>query len=174
MIDSLRVTLPARPGGRSGEPRSAWSHASFCSGPGAGLRPASRKAEVVRRKLETYLVPRQGKSDLLPSYVFRRRLFESYLDAVDGRKASLPGRLGETHGSIEPIVIGHGQRLITQLDSSFHQILGVGGPVEKGEVGVAMQLGISISHSRTISNIRSVWSRPDAKFGRSASVLDCL
>ena len=58
-----------------------------------------------------------------------------------GRPAS-PGSLGKPDRPVEPVMIGYRQCLITQLDCPFHQILGVGRPIEKGEVGVAMQLGI--------------------------------
>ncbi len=82
---------------------------------------------------------------------------ESYFNSVHRRETGFPGGLGEPDCPVETVVIGYGQRLIAQLDCPFHQILGVGGTIEKGEVGVAVQLGVSEVHNLTISNICSMW-----------------
>jgi flavin-binding protein dodecin len=76
------------------------------------------------------------------------RLLESYFHSVHRWEAGFPGSLRKPHRPVEPIVIGYRQSSITQVDRPFHQVLGMGRPVEKREVGVAVQFGIPVSHAR--------------------------
>ncbi len=69
---------------------------------------------------------------------------EPDLDSVDGGKPGLLGRLPEPGDPVEPMVVGDCQRLVTELDGPLHQILGMGGSIEEGEVGVTVQFGIPV------------------------------
>ncbi len=56
-----------------------------------------------------------------------------------------PGRLGrrrESNGTIEALVVGDGQAGQAKLDRSLHELVGGRRPVEKREVGVAVELGV--------------------------------
>ncbi len=47
---------------------------------------------------------------------------------------------------MEAVVVGEGERLVSQLAGSQHQLLDVGGALEEGEVGVGVELSVG-SHS---------------------------
>ena len=63
--------------------------------------------------------------------------------AEDRREPQRPGRLGEADDAVEAVVIADGQRFEPQADRLGGQFLGVGGPVEEGEVGVAVQFRVA-------------------------------
>ena len=65
------------------------------------------------------------------------------LGTEDGREPEGPGRLGEAHHAVEAVVIADGQRLEPQPDRLGGQLLGMGGPVQEGEVGVAVQFRVA-------------------------------
>ncbi len=67
---------------------------------------------------------------------------QGQLGAEDGGQPVGPGRLGEADHAVEPVVVGEGQGLQPQADGLLGQLLGVGGPVQEAEVGVAVQLRI--------------------------------
>ena len=65
------------------------------------------------------------------------------LRARDGLKPRLPGRPGELHGPVEPVVVREGQGWVAQLPGPQDQLFGVGGPVQERErrVGVELDVG---------------------------------
>ena len=65
------------------------------------------------------------------------------LGAEDRREPERTGGLGEADDAVEAVVIADGQRLEPQADRLGSQLLGVGGPVEEGEVGVAVQFRVA-------------------------------
>src|SRR5581483_4247112 len=54
----------------------------------------------------------------------------------------LAGDPGEPHGAVEPVVIGDGEAVQPEPDRFGDEVLGVAGPVEEGEVRVAVELGV--------------------------------
>lgn len=64
------------------------------------------------------------------------------LGAEDGGQPEGPGRLGEADHTVETVVVGQGQRGQTEPDGPRGQLLGMAGPVEKGEVGMGVEFGI--------------------------------
>ena len=64
------------------------------------------------------------------------------LGAEDGGETERPGRLGEAHDPVEPVVVGDRERGQPQARGLLDQLLGMARSVEKGEVRVAVQLGV--------------------------------
>ncbi len=113
-----QALLPApQVGGRDG-PRE----------PGVAVGRAGQDHQVVALRV--------GLAHLGPGQV------EGELGAEHGGQADGPGRLGEADDAVEPVVVGDGQRLQPQPDRLLGQLLRMGGTVEEGEVGVAVQLGV--------------------------------
>ncbi len=67
---------------------------------------------------------------------------EGELGAEDGGHAQGGRRLGEPDHAVEAVVVGEGQGLEPEAGRLLGQLLGMGGPVEEAEVGVAVQLGV--------------------------------
>ena len=68
----------------------------------------------------------------------------------NGRKPGHPRRLGEAHHPVEAVVVGERERVEAEPGSLCDQLFWMGGPVEKAEVGVDVQLGVAgpLSHGR--------------------------
>jgi hypothetical protein len=79
----------------------------------------------------------------------RGRTVEGDLGPEDGRQAHLVGRLGETDHPVEAVVVAEGQGRQTEPGRLLDQLLGVGGPVQEAEVGVAVQLGVGHAGARS-------------------------
>ena len=86
-------------------------------------------------------------------FLFAARWQESHLGAEHGGQLVLAGGEREPHHPVEAVVIGDRERGQLQPGRFGHQFLGMTGPVEKGEVGVAMELGVA--HAGTVPNICS-------------------
>ena len=67
---------------------------------------------------------------------------EADLRPEHGGQADGAGGLGEADDPVQPVVIGERQGLQPQAVGFLHQRLGMAGPVEEGEVAVAVQLGV--------------------------------
>ena len=67
---------------------------------------------------------------------------QSDLDSIHRRESRLPGGGGKADRPVEAVVIGYRQRPVAEEKRLLDQILGMGGTVEKREVGVAVQFGI--------------------------------
>ena len=67
---------------------------------------------------------------------------ERDLGAEHGRHPDGAGRLGEADDAVEAVVVGQGEGLEAEAGGLGGQLLGVRRPVEEGEVGVAVQLGV--------------------------------
>jgi hypothetical protein len=74
--------------------------------------------------------------------VLRFRQVQRQLRTEDGRQRQPPGRLGEPHHPVEPVVIGDGEPGQSQPRRLLGQLLGVAGAVEEAEVGVTVQFGV--------------------------------
>ena len=75
--------------------------------------------------------------------VWRRRgqqRLHPHLGAEDGFDAPLLAGLGEAHRSVEPVVIGEGQRRLPELGRAGDQFLHPAATVEEREVGVHVQV----------------------------------
>ena len=64
------------------------------------------------------------------------------LGPEDGGQADGPGRLGEADHPVEAVVVGEGQGGQAEPGRLRGQLLGMAGPVEEGEVGVGVELGV--------------------------------
>jgi hypothetical protein len=75
---------------------------------------------------------------------------EGQLGTEHGRQADRPGRLGEADHAVEAVVVGERERVEAEPGSLCDQLFWMGGPVEKAEVGVDVQLGVAgpLSHGR--------------------------
>ena len=62
--------------------------------------------------------------------------------AEDWVDAGVFASLVELEGAVKVAVVGEGQGLQAQPGRLLGQLLGVGGPVQEAEVGVAVQLGV--------------------------------
>ena len=67
---------------------------------------------------------------------------EGQLGTEHGRQLERSGRFREADDPVEAVVIGDAEPGETEPVGLLHQLLGVAGPVEEGEVGVAVQLGV--------------------------------
>ncbi len=77
------------------------------------------------------------------------------LHAVHGRKPHRLGSLPELNESVEPVMVGHGQRLILQPYRLLYERLRVRSSIEKAEVGVTVQFGVSHESFRQTRSILS-------------------
>ena len=67
---------------------------------------------------------------------------ERDLGAEHGRHPDGAGCLGEADDAVEAVVVGQGEGIEAEAGGLGGQLLGVRRPVEEGEVGVAVQLGV--------------------------------
>ena len=80
----------------------------------------------------------------LPDHPGRRpRRAERQLGAEHGGQAELPGDPREPDGAVEPVMVGDRQPAEPEPGRLGDEILRMARPVQKGEVGVAMELGIA-------------------------------
>ncbi len=87
------------------------------------------------------------------------------LHPIDHREANLPGRLPEPGDAVEPVVVGYGQRVVSELDSTVNQVLGMGGTVEEREVGVTVQLGVHLPNV-VEHTFDYIWDQSPTKWGK--------
>ena len=93
--------------------------------------------------------------------VLRLRQTEGQLCAEHGGQAHGPGCLGEADHPVETVVIGDGQGLQAQPGRLLGQLLGMAGPVEEAERGVAVQLGVGRGVDPPLQPGRRHVGRPD-------------
>ena len=67
---------------------------------------------------------------------------EAELGAEHGRQPDLTSGLSKPHDAVEAVVIGDGQRFEPEAGGLLGQLLGMRRTIEKGEVRVAVQLGV--------------------------------
>ena len=72
---------------------------------------------------------------------------ERQLGTEHGGHVEFPGRLGEPHHPVEPVVIGQGQGTQTEPGRLLHQFLRRAGAVEKAVGRMGVQLGIGHRNS---------------------------
>ena len=100
-------------------------------------------------QVDTCGIGRPGARQVVPAAALRRfrggrRLRrQREFGTEDRREPEGPGRLGEADDAVEAVVITDGERLEPEPDRLGGQFLGVGGPVEEGEVGVAVQFRVA-------------------------------
>ena len=102
-----------------------------------------------------------GVTMLIPFLSGRHRVtragwigLEPDLHPVDGGQTGFLCRLPESRHSIEPVVIGDRQCHVAEIDGPIHQVFGMRGSIEEGEIGMTVQLGVP-AHPLTISNVCS-------------------
>ena len=90
-----------------------------------------------------------GMTMLIPFPSSRHRVIgaggvdlEPDLHSVDGGQPGFLCRLPEPRHSVEPVVIGDRQCLVAKIDGAFHQVFGMRGAIEKGKIGMTVQLGV--------------------------------
>lgn len=88
------------------------------------------------------LVPGFGPLQRIPIIVDPS--FETDLNTVDDGKPGGFRSLPKPRNAVEAVMIGHSKGLISQFDCILNQILRMRGPVEKGEIGMAVQFGVTI------------------------------
>jgi hypothetical protein len=86
----------------------------------------------------------------------RPALGEGHLCAIDGGEACLPGGLGEADHPVEALVVGESEARETEADGLGHELFGMGGPVQKTEARVAVELGIGHPPEATATERTSV------------------
>ena len=64
------------------------------------------------------------------------------LGAEDGVDAVLVGGAQEAGGAVDGVVVGEGQGGHAELGGAAHEVFGVAGAVEEGEVGVGVEFGV--------------------------------
>ena len=108
-----------------------------------------------------------GMTMLIPFLSGRHRVtgagrigLEPDLHSVDSGQPGFLCHLPEPRHSVEPVVIGDRQCLVAEIDGPFHQVFGMRGAIEEGEIGMTVQLGVP-AHQLTISNVCSIDSRYD-------------
>ncbi len=82
--------------------------------------------------------PGPRMSVLVPGFCLRHRVhntwsagFEAYLHSIYDGKTCCPGCLPEPGDPIEPVVVGHRKSFVAQRDSTIHEVLRVGCPIEE-------------------------------------------
>ncbi len=91
------------------------------------------------------------------------------LGAEDRGHPHRPGRLGEADDPVEPVVVGQRQRAEAQAGGLLRQLLGVAGPVEEAEVGVAVQLGVGRRPGRAAEPVGGLVLGPPVGPGRAVA-----
>ena len=94
---------------------------------------------------------------------------ERQLGAEHRGHAHRPGRLGEAHHAVEAVVVGDGQRLQPEAHRLLGQLLGVAGPVEEAEGGVAVQLGVGRGADPPLQRRRRHVGGPHVRPGRAVA-----
>ena len=94
---------------------------------------------------------------------------ERQLRAEHGGHAHGPSRLGEAHHAVEAVVVGDGQRLQPEPGRLLGQLLGVAGPVEEAEGGVAVQLGVGRGVDPSHQARGRLVDRPGRRPGRAVA-----
>ena len=118
--------------------------------PGVALRPVGQQQQVRAVGIRGVRIGHPAGGDLGERVRFRtrrpRRGLESGRERDLGtehrRQPDRPGRLGEADDAVEAVVVGDGEGVEPEPGSLGGQLLGVRGPVEEGEVGVAVELGV--------------------------------
>ena len=89
--------------------------------------------------------------------------------AEDGREPVVGGGEGEADHAVEAVVVGDGQGGEPEARRLLGQLLGVAGPVEEREVGVAVELGVAAAAFETVAmgpvTVPNVCSLPQGRSG---------